>query len=74
MESLRTVKIVTIYYTLYLRETLSGFIFLETEEDCEVDPMKLQPGANLANNQLVLTGLVQRAWFDILSSFTKFPR
>ena len=60
----------------YLRQTLSGFIcvLLEVEDDCEVDPLKLQPGASLRDNQAALTALVERAWLDILSSFNKFPR
>ena len=62
----------------YLRETLSRFVcaLLDSyvEEDCEVDPMKLQPGANLQHNQQMLITLCNRAWVDILSSFNKFPR
>ena len=70
----------TCMYTLttqqYLREALSPFIcfLLEMEDDCEVDPMKMAPGANLQYNQASLTRLVSKAWTDILSSFTKFPR
>ena len=44
-----------------------------SEEDCEVDPMKLSASASLAQNQANLTALVTRAWGDILRSFTKFP-
>lgn len=60
----------------YLREALSPFIhhLLEVEEDCEVDPMKIAQGANLQHNQAALTRLVSKAWNDILSSYTKFPR
>ncbi len=61
----------------YLRETLSNFIhtLVDTyaEEDYEVDPMKMQVGANLQANQQRLVMLVERAWCDILSSFNKFP-
>ena len=60
----------------YLRETLTAFIIqlLETDEDCEVDPSKLSPTAVLHNNQQVLTRLIKRVWFDILTSWTRFPR
>lgn len=60
----------------YLREALTPFIchLLEMDEDCEVDPMKMSQGANLQHNQAALTRLVKKAWNDILSSYTKFPR
>lgn len=59
----------------YLQETLTGFIcqLLETEEDCEVDPTRILPTSSLQNNQQILTRLVKRVWFDILSSWTRFP-
>jgi hypothetical protein len=62
--------------TQYLREALTPFIchLLETDEDCEVDPMKISQGANLQHNQAAITRLVKKAWNDILSSYTKFPR
>jgi hypothetical protein len=49
-------------------------MLLENEDDCEVDPMKMQPGASLQHNKESLIKLVKRAWLDILSSYTKFPR
>ena len=60
----------------YLRDALSPFIhhLLEMEDDCEVDPMKISQGANLQHNQAALTRLVGKAWNDILTSYTKFPR
>ena len=60
----------------YLHETLTPFIhtLLENEEDCEVDPTKMQPGASHQHNKDSLVRLVKRAWVDILSSYTKFPR
>ncbi len=63
-------------HTQYLRDALSPFILhlLEYEEDTEVDPLKMAPGASLASNQIALTNLVRRAWLDILSSVNKFPR
>lgn len=49
-------------------------MLLENEDDCEVDPTKLSPGANLSHNKDALIKLVRKAWLDILSSYTKFPR
>ncbi|XP_019857271.1 PREDICTED: disabled homolog 2-interacting protein-like [Amphimedon queenslandica] len=59
----------------YLRETLKPFIndLLESEDDCEVDPTRLPPTASLTNNQQNLTRHVEKVWFDILSSWTRFP-
>ena len=60
----------------YLRETLQNFIceLLDSDEDCEVDPMKLNPGANLSANQQVLIKMVKKVWMDILKSWNRFPR
>ena len=49
-------------------------MLLENEDECEVDPTKMQPGGNLQHNKEALVKLVKKAWLDILSSYTKFPR
>lgn len=49
-------------------------MLLENDDDCEVDPTKMQAGANLQHNKDALVRLVKKAWLDILSSYTKFPR
>ena len=61
----------------YLRDTLTPFVHRLmdefSEDDCEVDPMKMPASASLPQNQANLTALVTSAWGDILKSFTKFP-
>ena len=61
----------------YLRGALTPFVHAlideYSEEECEVDPMKLPASVPLTQNQANLTALVTRAWGDILKSFNKFP-
>ena len=61
----------------YLRDALTPFIHTlmdeYSEEECEVDPMKLPSSASLPQNQATLTVLVARAWAEILKSYNKFP-
>lgn len=65
-----------VFFLQYLRETLQSFIceLLDSDEDCEVDPTKLAPGANLPVNQAVLVKMVRKVWMDILMSWNRFPR
>ena len=63
--------------TEYLHATLGPFIeqFQASEDlyDCEIDPMKLPAGANLAKNQQNLRMAVETVWKAIMHSHSIFP-
>ncbi|XP_078324419.1 ras GTPase-activating protein nGAP-like isoform X8 [Crassostrea virginica] len=59
----------------YLKDTLSDFVhtIINTEDDCEVDPGKLTPPANIANHQQLLDMYCNMVWTKIISSPCYFP-
>ncbi|OXA58440.1 ras GTPase-activating protein nGAP isoform X3 [Folsomia candida] len=63
--------------TEYLHSSLGPFVshFQRSEDvcDCEVDPMKLSPGADLLKNQRNLRMAVDTVWKSILHSHSMFP-
>ncbi|XP_072014669.1 uncharacterized protein [Amphiura filiformis] len=58
----------------YLQDTLGDFIqtLYEGEDDCEVDPTKVQPGS-LQQHQSTLTMLCEMACCKIINSSAQFP-
>ncbi|XP_065829535.1 ras GTPase-activating protein nGAP-like [Oscarella lobularis] len=59
----------------YLRDTVGAFIryLYESDEECEVDPSKLPPEAELRKSQETLVLFVEKAWAKIVSSYPFFP-
>lgn len=59
----------------YLHDTLSEVVkaVLESERDCEVDPLKVASVAALQRQQANLRGAVEMAWARILASHGSFP-
>ncbi|XP_067129994.1 ras GTPase-activating protein nGAP isoform X3 [Centruroides vittatus] len=60
----------------YLQDTLGGFLraVLESNDDCEVDPMKVSNNTVLQKQQGNLMTFVEMAWVKIINSSTYFPK
>lgn len=60
----------------YLRSTLSQFVgnVSLSQEECEVDPLKVGNHTALQKQQKNLRAKVELAWSKILTSHQNFPR
>lgn len=59
----------------YLQDTLGDFVktVLETGDECEVDPTRVQNNSLLQRNQTNLIMYCEMAWFKIINSHCFFP-
>lgn len=60
----------------YLHDTLGDFVrtLVESEDDCEVDPTKVNNNATLQCHQTSLEMYATMAWVKIINSYCYFPK